>query len=428
MVDADVDVVVVGAGLAGLQCARTLEAADLRVRVLEAADAVGGRVRTERVDGFLVDRGFQLLNPAYPAVARWVDVGALGLQTFGAGVRARVEGPAYRDLGLPWRAPALVPPTVVTGLRDLRSTAGLLAWARPLLGRHRGLARRLADRSDRTWAEGLDAAGIHGELRRVLEGFVSGVVLDDTGATSDRMVALLVSSFLRGTPGLPQRGMQALPEQLAAGLRTTVQLDTRVVEVREHATGVEVRSADGGSVRARQVVLAGDGAANAALLDVAEPATRGVVTAWFEVPADAVVERPRLLRVDARARPAGPLVNAALVSAAAPTYRPEGAGHLVAASWLLARGDGATVREEEVVAHAADLLGVDPGTAGGWRLLARHEVPRALPAARPPFALRRAQEVSAHVLQAGDHRDTPSLQGALVSGHRAALAVRARLR
>jgi phytoene dehydrogenase-like protein len=64
----DTDVVVVGAGLAGLQSARRLERLGLRVTVLEAGDAVGGRVRTDKVDGFLCDRGFQVLNPSYPAV------------------------------------------------------------------------------------------------------------------------------------------------------------------------------------------------------------------------------------------------------------------------------------------------------------------------------------------------------------------------
>ena len=84
----DRDVIVVGAGLAGLQCARTLARAGLDVGVLEASDAVGGRIRTDVVDGVLVDRGFQLLNPAYPAVRRWVDVDALGLQAFMTGTEA----------------------------------------------------------------------------------------------------------------------------------------------------------------------------------------------------------------------------------------------------------------------------------------------------------------------------------------------------
>ena len=85
----DADVVVIGAGLAGLRAATDLHTAGRDVLVLEASDDVGGRIRTDRVDGFLVDRGFQLLNPAYPAVRQGIDVEALDLQTFGAGVAAR---------------------------------------------------------------------------------------------------------------------------------------------------------------------------------------------------------------------------------------------------------------------------------------------------------------------------------------------------
>jgi phytoene dehydrogenase-like protein len=88
----DAEVVVVGAGPAGLRCAGVLAEAGHDVLVREAGDVVGGRISTDRIDGFLVDRGLQLLNPAYPAVRRCVDVHALRLQAFEAGVAASTDG------------------------------------------------------------------------------------------------------------------------------------------------------------------------------------------------------------------------------------------------------------------------------------------------------------------------------------------------
>lgn len=79
-------VVVVGAGLAGLACAQRLTRAGVDVLVLEASDAAGGRVGTDVVDGFRCDRGFQLVNPSYPALTQVVALAALDLRPFAAGV------------------------------------------------------------------------------------------------------------------------------------------------------------------------------------------------------------------------------------------------------------------------------------------------------------------------------------------------------
>ena len=404
----DADVVVVGAGLAGLRCAQALTQAGRDVVVLEASDVVGGRIRTDRVDGFLVDRGFQLLNPAYPAVRRWVDVDALGLQPFGAGVAARTED-GLTVLGHPLREAALLPATLRAVARRPAEVAALARWAAPLLRpRRTSLSTVVASRADVDRRTALDAAGVDGLLRRVVDRFFAGVLLEDDGSTADHFALLLTWMFVRGVPALPTGGMAALPAQLAATLGGRVRLGERV-----HAVSGTSVATDDGAWSARHVVVATGAPEAAALTGVDVPRTKGVVTMWWSAP-----EAPDtdLLHVDARRAPTGPLVNAAVVSRAAPSYAPAGR-HLVEASALL--GPGRPTDEASMRRHAADLLGTG---STGWEVVARHEVPDALPAQPAPYSEQRSVR-SGDLVVCGDHRDTGSIQGALVSGQRAAESI-----
>ncbi|WP_211357152.1 FAD-dependent oxidoreductase [Nocardioides rubriscoriae] len=412
----DADVVVVGAGLAGLRCAVALQDAGLEVVVVEAGDAVGGRIRTDVVDGFRVDRGFQLLNPAYPEVARVVDVDALGLQSFAAGVVATTDDGSRVRLGHPLRAPGLIPSSLAAAVRRPRELAEVARWVRPLAvpRRRRPLSQVLANREQRSRGEALDRAGVDGLLRRVLDRFLAGVLLEDDGSTADDYVMLLLWMFATGVPGLPREGMQALPEQLAGRLARPVLLETPA----EAVTGRTVH-AGGATYDARAVVVATGGPEATHLVGVDAPPTKGVVTTWWSV--EDVPDRGRLLHVDGRTRATGPVVNCAVVSEAAPTYAPHGR-HLVQASALL--GPGRETSETTVRRHAADLLGLD---ATSWEVVARHEVPHALPAQPAPYSATRPVALGAGHYVCGDHRDTGSIQGAMVSGRRAAAAVVAAL-
>ncbi|KUM33457.1 flavin monoamine oxidase family protein [Arthrobacter sp. EPSL27] len=407
------DVLVVGAGLAGLQCARDLEAAGREVRVWEASDDVGGRIRTDRIDGFLVDRGFQVLNPAYPAVRECVDVDALALQPFGAGIRVRGEN-SLEVLAHPVREPGLILQTLRSGLLDPRSVAGLLRWAAPAFA---GRLRRPG--ADRPLREALNRAGCSGGLRRALDQFLAGVLLEDEGSTSNDFALELVRVFATGVPGLPRDGMQALPRQLGKALASPVRTSTRVESVTPHGNGSLVTAADA-SLLARHVVLATDPADAARLAGGGAPAMKGVLTHWFA--AATAPSGSDMLHVDGRAQPRGPLVNAAVISNAAPSYAPAGR-HLIQTSALL--GPGRPVpTDEEVLRHAGDLF---RSSTAGWELVARHEIQQALPVQPPPLRSRPVEGPSGLIV-CGDHRETASIQGALVSGHRAALAVLGRPR
>lgn len=411
--DVDADVIVVGGGLAGLRAAAELTSAGRRVLVLEAADQVGGRIRTDVVDGFLVDRGFQLLNPAYPAVRRWIDLESLVLQGFGAGVAARTDGGRLARLGHPLREPRLLPATLGAVRREGGDRLALVRWLRPLV--HRPGTTSLAAvlrGGDGSLRDSLDAAGLDGGLRRVVERFFAGVLLDDTGESSAAFARLLTSMFVRGVPSLPAAGMRALPAQVAAGLGDRIRCGTAVTRVARRGAGFVVTT-DAGPVGAEHVVLAVGPQSVDALVGGGPVATRGVVTEWWAT--DRSPSSSALLHVDARTTPSGPLVNAAVVSNAAPSYAPQGR-HLVQASALLG-GDRPVPTEAEMRRHAGELLGC---ATTGWQRVARHEVPHALPVQAAPLRAVRPLRTDDGVVVCGDHRDTASIQGALVSGHRAA--------
>lgn len=406
----DVDILVVGAGLAGLRCARVLAAAGREVRVWEASDDIGGRVRTDLIDGFRCDRGFQVLNPAYPELARAIDVAALNLQPFGPGVAVRrAQGKAV--WAHPLRAPSRAPAMLAGGGLGLRNLVAAARWAAPSLRP----AALTAGRDDVALRRALDASGVGGDLRRVLDRFLAGVLLEDSGMSSNAFVLLLLRMFVLGVPGLPADGMAALPRQLAGPIAERITLQHNVVDVTRAGSGWQVTGADAG-IRAAQVVIAADPVTAAGLAGLPPPRMHGVLTHWWAAD-DAPVDPP-MLWVDGRSETTGPVLNTSVISAAAPTYAPPGQ-HLIAAS-ALQGPDGSWPDDTVMRRHAADILGVD-GSA--WSPLTRHLIPQALPAQPPPLSVRRPVRVADGLWVCGDHRDTASIQGALVSGRRTAEAL-----
>lgn len=412
------DVVVIGAGLAGLRCAGLLAADGLDVVVLEAGDAVGGRQRTDIVDGFRLDRGFQVLNPAYPALRRSVDLDALAMRSFPVGVQVRTER-GMSELRHPARHPLSIVASLRSGLVPVSDAVALARWAAP--GLVRPLSRLAQD--DAALRDGWDAVGLRGPLRTaVLEPFLAGVLAEDRGATSNAFAQLLVRYFVLGRPGLPAQGIAAVPEQLAAHARAAgaeIRLDARVERLSARDDGVDAQVVGGDPVRAARVVVAVGPDAVADLTALPRPATNGLQTWWFA--AEEPPTSSALLTVDGRGRGAGrrgPVVNTVVMTHTVPSYAPAGR-HLIAATCLLPH-DGDAANEDEVRRHLTEIWGAD---AGAWELIRRDDIVDALPAQPAPLGPPRAPRYAERLFAAGDHRDTPSIQGALASGERAARAV-----
>ncbi|MGW6576308.1 NAD(P)/FAD-dependent oxidoreductase [Streptomyces sp. NPDC054945] len=404
------DVLVVGAGVAGLACARDLAAAGVSVRVVEASDAVGGRMRSDRIDGFVVDRGFQVFNTAYPQVRRRFDLKELRLRPFTPGFL--VHTPNGRlTFSDPTRRPRTLPELLsgrLAGPRDL-AALGLLSARDMLLP-----PGRLKRRPDTTARTAFADAGISEEfVERLFRPFVAGVFLEDELETSARVFHLVWRSMLRGTICLPTEGIGSVPRALAAGLpEGALRLETPVAGLTDHG----VLTAGGVEIPARAVVVAtGPGPAAALLPDVALPDYR-TVTTYYHVAALSPLGEPTLL-VDAGRR----YLNTCVLSDVVPSCAPPGRA-LIATSVI---GRGGQARERELRAALAEAYGTD---TDGWDLLTARTIEDALPVMPPPHPLTRTTRVAPGRYVCGDHRATGSVQGAMASGARAAREVLGDLR
>ncbi|MDX3358121.1 NAD(P)/FAD-dependent oxidoreductase [Streptomyces sp. ME02-6978.2a] len=399
------DVLVVGAGAAGLACARDLAAAGRSVRVLEASDDVGGRMRTDRVDGFLVDRGFHVFNTSYPQVKQRLRLRDLRLRPFTPGVLVHTDRGRLR-LTDPSRDPRSVAGLLrgrLAGPRDLRALGTLSA--RDMLG-PRSRIERAEDRTTRT---ALASAGFSEEfVERFFRPFLSGIFLEDRLETSSRFFHLVWRSMLRGTLCLPAEGIGAVPEALVKALPAdSVLLDTAVALLTDE--GVQTNHGD--VLPARAVVVAtGKGPASALLPGLDVPAGR-IVTTYYHVAPRPPLAEPTLL-TDTHMR----FLNTCVVSEVAPTYAPP--GHVLIATSVL--GEDTPEARRTVTAALEEVYESD---TAGWDLLTARTVRDALPAMPPPQPLSRTSRVAPGRYVCGDHRATGSLEGALASGARAAREV-----
>lgn len=400
------EVVVVGAGLAGLSAAIRLRAAGCDVQVLESGGHAGGRLATDRIDGFVVDRGFQVLNAGYPRAAD-LDLPALELGWFLRGAVLRVDGRVHRVVD-PRSRLAAAPGTIAAPLGSLREKAALLAFS--LRAGYSPVHRSLR-RPDRPAEQALREAGIGEQaLERFLRPFLAGVLLERELVTSGHYVDLLWRSFVRGRIGLPAGGMQAIGAQLAARVGADrVHLDTPVRSVAPGAV-----TTDEGVVRSDAVVVATDPDTAARLLPRIEASAPRQVTTHLHVLPASPWDEPLIVL----GQPGGRLVNSVVLTDAQPRYSPDGRA-LVASSTLCPTSE-AEVRAEVAAAHGVGSSDLEHLTTVA--------VTGAQPAALPPLALRRPVDLGDGLYVCGDHRDTPSIQGAMASGARTARAVLRALR
>ena len=411
------DALIIGAGLAGLNCARHLHRRGLSCQLLDASDGVGGRVRTDEVGGFLLDRGFQVLLTAYPETRRALDYQALDLGSFYSGALVRAAGGFHR-VADPFRHPADLPAALAAPVGSLldKLRVGWLRWSV-----RRGRIEDVLSREEMTTLAALrERWGFsNGMIDRFFRPFLGGILLDGNLRASSRMAEFVFRMFSEGTAALPAAGMEAMPRQLAATLpEGIVRLNAKI----EAVEGDTVTLASGETLAAPTLVIATDAPeADRLLGGVTTIKGRGSTTLYFAAEAPPTSEAVLLLNGGGR----GPVNTVAVLSNAQPAYAPPGRALLSVA----VLGNPSASDKALEAAVRGQLAGWFGAAARDWAHLRTYRIPYALPEQAPPFLSPPERPVRRRrgLYVCGDHLRTASLNGALAAGRAAASAVAADL-
>lgn len=400
----DAPIVIVGAGLSGLACAITLHEAGREVVVLEAADGVGGRVRTDHVDGFLLDRGFQVLLTAYPEAHRQLDLSALDLRAFAPGALIQHQGSSSVIVD-PFRSPTRVFDAARSPAATLTDKLRIARLRRRLRAVHPATLLR---GDDMTTLDALRADGFSDRtIDRFFRPLFGGIQLDPGLRTSRRMFDVIFRTLADGDSAVPAAGMQAIPDQLADRLPAgSIRLGQQVLTVEPGGVTTE-----DGHLAAAAVVVACEGPAAARLLDLPAPGSKTVGAVYFSAPAAPTDEKLVVLNGEP-----GPVLNAAVMTNVAPSYAPPGR-HLVVAA-LPGEIDGDL--ESAARSTFTSWWGSE---VTDWEVVATYRIEHGQPAQPIPFSPKRPVRLDNGLFVCGDHRDTASIQGALYSGRRCATAL-----
>ncbi len=404
---ADWDAIVVGAGIAGLTCAVELCSRDLKVLVLESDAAPGGRIATDRHDGFLLDRGFQVFLTAYPEASRTLDYAKLELHCFEPGALIWHDG-AFHRFSDPWRRPRHLLATAFSPVATLFDKLRMARLRRDTTARD---LESLYERPETTTIEMLRRRGFSPTVvERFFRPFLGGVFLDPELKTSSRLCEFVFRMFSSGDAALPAAGMRAIPQQLADRLPDGVlRLNTPVKAVNQGL----VELASGEQLTAKQIVVATE-APTAAKLTVEQSTgeSNRVACVYFAADKPPIEEPILVLNGEGR----GPVNNVCVPSQVAPTYAPPGQAliSVTALQWT----------DTETLAGAVlDQLREWFGpTVETWRHLRTYPIEYALPRQFPPALalVRKSPRIFSHVYRCGDYCDTASINGAMASGRRAA--------
>lgn len=406
--NAPAPVLIIGAGIAGLTCAVYLRQAGINALVLDAADGVGGRVRTDLIDGFRLDRGFQILLTAYPEAQQLLDYSALDLKRFRSGALIRHDA-RWMTLLNPFQEPLSIVETLASPVGTLADKLHIVE----LLSRARSLPiGELFSQTPTTTLAFLHDMGFSEQIiERFFRPFFGGVFLEDALSTSSNFFEFCFRMFFTGDAAVPARGIGAIAEQLAGRLAPgQIRLNTAVRQIEGQTVYLDA----GQTLTAPTVVLAVDAAQAATLLGRSAPTDSSfnhTTCTYFAAPRS---PRPdRLLMLNTKRSSA--VHNLAVMTDVAPSYAPAGQTLISVSTQGLAVLNEAALTER-IRRELTDWFG---GDVAGWRHLKTYHIPQALPT-YSPLATHQSLKLADGLYQCGDQTAYPSLNAAMQTGRQVA--------
>jgi hypothetical protein len=371
-----------------MNAAIQLQKAGREVVLLEAAERAGGRVQTDSIDGFTCDRGFQLINAKYPELVTLKVLDKLDFRFADRAINIAIDDRSHR-LGDPRKYFKSV----------FDSATGSLLNKAVLL---KVLAGRPSPKQ--SIHEYLGASGLDETYEKVLRPFLRGVYLTDLTNIAASAGLEIIKTFISGKPGLPSRGVGALSAVMAKQVN-----DLRLgVTVNSIKSGVVTTSV--GEIPASEIIVAADSTTAAQLLDLGSVPKLAGCTTWYHSAPTAPVAHGQLI-VDGQNR--GAVINTLVISNFIPEYAPVGKN-------LVSTTTDTGITESDARRHLATLYNCDNRD---WELIAKYEIPAALPIGAKGITQPIQSFVRAGIYLAGDGQVSPSQNGALKSGRLAAMAV-----
>ena len=405
------DVLIVGAGLSGLTAAKILKAAGKTIKIIEAGDSVGGRVQTDEVNGFLLDRGFQVFLKAYPEAKQLLDYKALDFKAFKPGAIIFDEN-GTTEIGDPFREPLTLFKTIFSPVGSLPDKFKMLSLKLKLMGTS---VESIFEKPETTTVDHLVDMGFSDKMiQKFFVPFMTGIFLEDKLYTSSRMFDFVFKMFSEGDTVVPAKGMGMISKQLAAGLLTDELFLNEKVKLIENNT---IISSKGYEYKAKSILIAT--AADGFPMPLQKPDInyKSVTTVYFT--AEKLPFARAIIALNASAKKL--VNNVAFMEQVSASYAPVGFS-LIAVSLA---GDH-TAGSNEVLAEAIlmELKQWFPG-CGDWRFLKLYHIPYALPKderVQNDVAMT-SIKIAENIYVCGDYLLNGSINAAMKSGRLAAEAI-----